>query len=173
MRNSDKLPGHKKIIVFTIAFLLLLGLQPVLASTSTIACTVMINPLEVSISAPSSVYLGDRFKVVAEIKNLGETKIREATAIIHLPSGLNLISGKSERTYMIIPAKGSKTTQWVVKANLVGDYFITVSVSGTEETTGSLVTAEDTTKLEVREPVTSSTSFPLWLASLASLLLKL
>lgn len=153
----------KKIISPILVLPLVLGLlfswfltkqSQVLAQTGAVVATVRINPLEVEVTAPSSVSMGERFKVEAIVKNLGGTKIQKTKVEIFLSSGLSL-KGKSERKLGVILEEDSKATSWRITAKETGIYFISVEVSGIEAETGDLVEASGNTMVELQ----NSTSF--------------
>lgn len=124
------------------------------SQTATLVATVRINPLKVKVEAPSSVSVGQRFKVKAIVSNLGETKIKQAKAEIFLPQGLALKGNPEQKLGAILPNK-SKTASWQVIAEVTGGYVILVKASGVEEKTGDLVEAEGTVTVQVQ----ASTSF--------------
>lgn len=134
------------------------------SQTGTLVATVRINPLEVEVTAPSSVSLGERFKVEATVKNSGDTKIKKTKIEIFLNSELNLdsglnLKGNTERKRGVVLAKDSKTAFWWVTAEKTGIYVISVEASGIEEETGDLVEASGSTIVEVEVEAQASTSF--------------
>lgn len=126
----------------------------------TIKAWVTINPLFVDVSAPAKVEINQVFKVEAKIINKGEEKIENAKAEIILPEGLILfkndpiqeigvILGKKEKGVTL--GKKEKRIFWLVKGEGIGEYFISISVSG--ELKGQLVSAEDTAMVKVIKPI--------------------
>ena len=110
---------------------------------------VTINPLEVNLSAPVEVEVDKVFKVEAKAINKGEEKIENAKGEIFLPSGLTPLKKDPVKQVGVIPGKKEKKISWSVRGEEVGNYIIAVSVSG--ELKGGLVSAEDSTKVEVKE----------------------
>lgn len=146
----------KKIIKTILVLPLVLGLlfssisSFVFASqTGTVVATVRINPLEVEVTAPPFVRVGERFKVEVTVSNLGDTKIKKAKVEIFLDSGLSL-KGKSEQKLGIILAEDSKTVFWWVTAEEIGTNVVLVKASGIEEETQDLVEASDSTIVKVQ-----------------------
>lgn len=157
---------NKKIIKTILVLPLVLGLffswflakqSQSLAQTASLVATVRINSLEVEVTAPSSVSLGERFKVEATVRNSGETKIKKTKVEIFPDSGLNL-KGNSERKMGVILAENSKTASWRLTAEETGSYFIQVEARGIEEESGGLVEASDVSD-SIIVKVKNSTSF--------------
>lgn len=150
----------KRIIKTTLVLSLVLGLLfPSLSSlvfasqTGIVVATVSINPLEVEVTAPSTVLVGESFKVTGVVKNLGLTRIRRSRAVLSLNPGLSL-RGKEEKSLGIIGGESEKTAHWQLKAESPGTYILLVSASGVEEESGDLVEASGTTIVKVAEKLT-------------------
>lgn len=110
---------------------------------------VQLNLLEVEVSAPEIVTVGDRFRPVATLRNLGSAKIRNAQATIQLPlTGLSLNGQAVKNVGTILPG-GDKKAKWNLVADAPGNYIIMVTVVGTDEISGDLMEAEDTAMIEV------------------------
>lgn len=110
---------------------------------------VQLNLLEVAVSAPEVVTVGDRFRVVATLRNLGSAKMRNARATIQLPlNGLSL-NGQTEKNVGAILPGGEKRARWNLVAEAPGNYVIMVTAVGTDEKGGDLMEAEDTAMIEV------------------------
>jgi len=122
------------LIISVLAFSIFLGIsygKKNLASLfSVITAWVTINPLEVEVSAPAEVEVNKVFKVKARIINKGEEKIENAKAEIHLPSGLVLLKKDSVQKIGVIPGKKGKKISWSVKGEQIGNYVISIKVSG-------------------------------------------
>ncbi len=135
-----------------LVFLLLslLSEQASAAEEGTIKVGITPNPLAVSVFAPEEVIKDRHFTVRARIQNLGDEKIKEAVATIHLnEKGLSLGKRKAERHVGTIPPHKVKTVRWTVKAIETGNYIVIVSVSG-EGAPGEL-TAQDNVMVTVKE----------------------
>ena len=100
---------------------------------------VTINPLAVEVTAPLEADINRIFKVEARVINKGEVKIENTTGEIFLPADLSLF-GKKIKNTGIVPAGGEKNISWSVKGEILGNYFISVSISGAVQ--GDAVTAE-------------------------------
>ena len=143
-------------LVIVLLLLALLGRSKISAAEGVITATVTVNPLWVSVSAPSSVLVGESFQVEATIENRGEAKIEKAVATIILPDGLELVRPpKAERNLGAIPPHKHKTATWQVQAASESGYIIMVSASG--EYAGVIIT-EDSTAAVTFTPEAS----PLW-----------
>lgn len=141
------------LIISTLSFVLLWGIKyggSDLASLfDVIVARVTINPLEVKVSAPSRVKVGKIFKVEARLVNKGEEEIKDTEAEIFLPSGLTLIKKDLIQRIGVIRGKKGKKVSWLVRGEKMGIYIITVSGRG--ELKGQTISAEDSTKVEIRE----------------------
>lgn len=108
-----------------------------------IRALVTINPLQVSVSAPSEVELGKNFKVEVIAKNKGREKIENATSEIFLPAELTVTQKETIKKMGVITGKNEKKVLWQVRGEQLGKYIISVSVSG--ELKGDVVSAQGTT----------------------------
>ncbi len=125
---------------FSILFLAVFTLTAVFFSEfaqasfwDTIRAWVTINPLFVDVSAPAEVEVDKVFKVEAKIINKGEEKIENSEAEIFLPEdpeGLVLIQKDPVKKIGVIPGKKEKKISWSVKGEELGNYGISVKVSG-------------------------------------------
>lgn len=166
----------KKIIKTILVLPLVLGLffswgsarqnQP-WAQTASLVATVRINPLEVEVTAPSPVSLGERFRVEAVVKNLGETRIKKTKVELFWDPGLSL-RGNPVRKMGVILGKESKTASWRITAEETGSYVILVEASGIEGEGGDLVEASDTTIVQVMKELTLLSKLKALIFSLAS-----
>lgn len=109
---------------------------------------VTINPLEVDVSCPKEAAIDKVFLVRAEIENKGKKKIEEAKGEIFLPEELETKKGGGQEIG-VLPPKSKKFMFWPVKGKEVGNYVISVKVSGDLE--GKLVSAEDSAMVKIKE----------------------
>lgn len=114
-----------------------------------IRALVTINPLEVDVSAPTEAEINKVFKVEAKATNKGKDKIENAKAEIFLPAGLVLLKKDSVQNMGVIRGKKDKKVSWSVKGDSVGDYIISVLVSG--EVREDIVSADAATKVTLKE----------------------
>ena len=110
-----------------------------------ITARVTINPLEIQVSAPAEVEINKVFKVETRAINKGEEKIENAKGEIFLPPKLVLIQKDSVKEIGVIPGKREKKVSWSVRGEAVGNYFVSVKVSG--ELKGQVISAEDSTEV--------------------------
>lgn len=152
-------------VIFVFITLLFLGMKNTgeyLASfLGVITARVTINPLEVEVYAPGVVEINKVFQVRAKVINKGEEKIENAKGEIHLPEGLVLLKKDSVKKIGIIPPKKEKKISWPVKGEKEGSYIIEVSVFG--ELRGDIVSAQGTTKIEVKERLSPQVRFFEWI----------
>lgn len=102
-----------------------------------------------TVSAPASIKIGTIFLVEAWVSNLGDGKVKDASATIYLPPGLQLVSKNPTQKLGNLPAKSSKRTFWRVKAENSGNYIVLVQANGLDERTNQLISAEGTTVVGV------------------------
>lgn len=116
-----------------------------------IRALVTVNPLSVEVSAPPEVEIGKVFKVEAEARNRGQERIENAKGEIFLPPPLGLILKRKTSIHEIgvIPGGKEKKIFWQVEGGTIGNYVISVVVSG--ELAGSLVSAEESTTVKIVE----------------------
>jgi len=91
---------------------------------------VTINPLDVEVLAPAEIEVDKVFKVEARVTNKGEEKIENTKAKISLPTGLVLLKKDPVQELGVIPGKKEKKISWSVKGEELGNYGISVKVSG-------------------------------------------
>jgi uncharacterized membrane protein len=113
-----------------------------------ITASVFLNPLEVQALAPYEITTGTVFTAKAIIRNNGDLHLREVTAVIHLPKGLELAVSKAETTRGTIPTHKDATASWKVKALEQGNYIIMVLASGIYG--GTVITEDDVVLVAVR-----------------------
>ena len=114
-----------------------------------IRALVTINPLELDVLAPTEAEINKVFKVEAVATNKGEDKIENAKAEIFLPAGLVLLQKDSMQNMGVIRGKKDKKVSWSIKGDNVGDYIISVLVSG--ELGGNIVSADGSVKVTLKE----------------------
>ncbi len=102
--------------------------QPVLAQSAILTATVRPNPLEVKITAPSDVAVGQWFNISADVTNLGDQSITGVKAIIQAPTGVTVNGQKKE--VGTLAGGQTKTVTWRAKANDSGNFIIQVEASG-------------------------------------------
>ena len=101
---------------------------PALAQSGSVTATVRPNPLEVKVSAPSSVGVNEWFDIKVTITNKGAA-VTKTFAKIHTSSDLKLKTrGKKKRIGTLTTGKTKIT--WQAKANQGGNYVILVEVEG-------------------------------------------
>ena len=140
--RRKKVPFLFTAALFSFGVTFLLGASFAHASLfDFIRALVTINPLAVEVTAPAEAVLNRVFKVEANVINKGEVRIENVTGEIFLPAEL-VISGKEIKNIGIVPAGKEKKVSWSVKGGTIGEFFITVSISGVVQ--GDVVTAEGT-----------------------------
>lgn len=108
-----------------------------------IRALVTINPLQVSVTAPTEVGVGKTFRVEAFVTNQGEVKIENAQAEIFLPAGLALLKKNQVQEVKVIPAKKDKRAVWSVRGEELGNYGILVAATGV--VSGDFISAQSNT----------------------------
>jgi len=111
---------------------------------------VIINPLSVEVSVPAEVEINKVFKVEAKAINKGEEKIENGKAEIFLPEGLSLLKKNPIQKIGAISPRKEKKIRWSIKGEEIGNYFISISVSG--ELRGQGISDEDSVMVKVIKP---------------------
>lgn len=141
----------KKISTFLLAVLILTAIffsgSAQASLWDTIRAWVTINPLSVDVSTPGEVEINKVFKITAEVINKGEEKVENAKREIFLPDELVLLRKDPVQKIGVISGKKEKKISWAVKGEEIGNYVISVKVSG--ELEGKEVSAEDSTMVKV------------------------
>lgn len=118
---------------------------PAFAQSATLVATVRPNPLQVKISIPSGVSVGQWFDISATIHNQGQETIKKTVAIIYTPIEMS-VRGQKKQVGNLSGGQ-TKTLIWRVKANSSGEFIVTVEASG--ELAGEQITASDSTIVTV------------------------
>lgn len=112
-----------------------------MAQSGLVVATVRPNPLEVSISAPSGVTVGQWFDVSADITNLGQDTITKTIATLNTPTEFQ-VKGQRKKIGNLASHE-TKTVTWQVKANASGNFVITAEATG--NLAGETISASDST----------------------------
>ena len=104
------------------------SLGSVYAQNSIVTATVRPNPLEVSVSAPGTVVVGQWFDINADIVNLGNQTITQTTATIHSSTAITIKSSKKK--IGDLAGGQTKAVTWRAKVNSSGTFIIQVDASG-------------------------------------------
>lgn len=157
--NNSYMKKHIKtflpvvFIIFILSFLIVLGINYTRHNSAflsgIITAWVTINPLEVKVSAPEKVEIDKVFQVEARAINKGDEKIENAKGEIFLPPGLTLLKKDPVQKIGVIPGKKEKKVSWQVKGEEVGNYVISVLVSGKIE--GQELNKEASAMVQVKE----------------------
>lgn len=111
------------------------------AQSSVVTATVRPNPLKVSVSAPSTVVVGQWFDISADIANLGDQTITGTTATVNSPTEVTVKSPKKKVGNLT--ASQTKTVTWRAKATSTGSFVIQVEATGS--LAGEQISSSDTT----------------------------
>jgi len=114
-----------------------------------IRALVTINPLDLDVTAPAEAQINKVFKVDAVATNKGEDVIENTQAEIFLPEGLVLLKKESVQKMGVIRGKREKKVSWSMRGENVGDYIISVVVSG--ELRGEVLSSDGTSKITLKE----------------------
>lgn len=128
--------------VFFILFFSLWIAQPAFAQSGTVLATVRPNPLEVVITAPAAVTVGQNFTISAQISNLGSLRINRAVATLNIPPEISVKGNKSKGLGNLTGGE-TTTVSWQANVTLAGNFVVQVEVSGFLE--GELISASDST----------------------------
>lgn len=117
--------------------------------SSVVTAWVTINPLEIELIALKKAKVDRVFIIKAKIENKGKEQIDQAEAQIFLPEELKLIRGDEKQEIGLLSPETKKFIFWSAKGEKPGNYIISVKVIG--KLTGNLLSAEDSTMIEIKE----------------------
>jgi len=98
------------------------------AQGGVVTATVRPNPLKVSVSAQSSVTVGQWFDISADVTNLGDLTITSTVATISSSTELT-VKGPKKKIGNLAGGQ-TKTVTWRAKANNSGTFIIQVEATG-------------------------------------------
>lgn len=121
----------------------------VYAQSAVLTATVRPNPLNISLSAPPSVNVGQWFDAEVTITNHGGVPVSKASAVMHTPAGVNA-RGKKKRLGSLNP--GQTQVVWQMKLTRSGSKLvILVEVEGVLN--GETITADETAIISSTSPL--------------------
>ena len=131
------------IIAISLFLFWVTGFKSVFAQTSVISATVRPNPLEVSVSAPGTMVVGQWFEVTADIANLSGDPITQTIVILNTPPDIKV---KAQRKKIgNLNAHQTTAVSWQAKANASGNFVIQAEASG--KLLGEPISSSDTTSI--------------------------
>lgn len=98
------------------------------AQSGVVSATVRPNPLKVSVLAPSSVVVGQWFDISADVANLGDDPITQTIVTLNSPREIKVKATREKIGNLA--AHQTTTVIWQAKANVAGNFIITVEASG-------------------------------------------
>lgn len=138
----------KTLGIIAAGFLLVAAsLGPVYAQSGVITATVRPNPLEISVSAPGSVTVGQWFDISAEIANLSDDPITRTIVILNSPPEIKIKAPRKKIGNL--NAHQTVTVNWQAKANSAGNFVIQVEAEGNLD--GEQISSSDSTVVSVVE----------------------
>ena len=123
--------------------------DPVYAQSAVLTATVRPNPLDISLSAPPSVIVGQWFEISAEITNRGLESVGKTVVVLHSPSEL-AVKKKKQQLKTLAPHE-TETVRWRAKATKVGSGLVVVEVKGVLN--GETITADETAIISSTSPL--------------------
>lgn len=94
------------------------------ASSSSVAGTVVVNPLEVSLAlTPAQVPVGRYSAATATVRNLGAAPLTGVTATLRLDPGLT-VAGSPTRSLATLAGGPNANVAWALCATAPGNYFV-------------------------------------------------
>ena len=120
-----------KKIFFTFPLVLVLFLSfngHSFAQGGIVSATVRPNPLEVKLTFPSAVPVGEWFEVTAEVSNKGDLGISKVSASLDVSSGIS-VRGKKKRLGNLAAGE-KKVVKWMIKVRRPGNYVAQVEAKG-------------------------------------------
>ncbi len=98
------------------------------AQEGTVSATVRPNPLEVNLTFPSAVPVGEWFEVTAEVSNKGDLGISKVSASLDVSSGIS-VRGKKKRLGNLAAGE-KKVVKWMIKVRRPGNYVAQAEAKG-------------------------------------------
>jgi len=129
------------VIAASLLLFVAAGAGIVHAQSGTVTATVRPNPLEVSVSAPSPVAVGQWFDISADVSNLGSERIRQTVATLNTPSELQ-VRGNNRKGLGNLGSGQTKIARWQARVNTSGNFVVQVEASG--NLAGEQISASDT-----------------------------
>lgn len=117
------------VIAINLVLFVASSLGSVYAQNGVVTATVRPNPLDVSVSVPSSVVVGKWFDISADITNLGNQNISSTVVTIHSPTEITIKGGQKKKIGNLAGGQ-TKTVTWPAKANSSGNFVIQVEATG-------------------------------------------
>jgi len=93
-----------------------------------VSATVRPNPLEVKLTFPSAVPVGEWVEVTAEVSNKGDLVISKVSASLDVSSGIS-VRGKKKRLGNFSPSE-EKVVKWMIKVRRPGNYVAQAEAKG-------------------------------------------
>lgn len=131
------------IIVISLLLFWVAGFKSVFAQTGVVSATVRPNPLEVSVSAPGTMVVGQWFEVTADIANLSGDPITQTTVILNTPSDIKVKAPRKKIGNL--NAHQTITVSWEAKAKASGNFVIQAEASG--KLLDERISSSDTTSI--------------------------
>lgn len=116
------------VIIISLLLFVPASFGSVYAQSGVVTATVRPNPLEVSVSAPPSVPVGQWFDISANVTNLGDLTITSTVATINASTELTVKGPKKKIGNLA--GNQIKTVTWRAKANSSGNFVIQVEATG-------------------------------------------
>jgi len=121
--------GRKLCLILPLVFVSFLSFAGYsFAQEGTVSATVRPNPLEVKLTFPSAVPVGEWLEVEAEVSNKGDLLITKASASLGVSSGVS-VRGKKRRLGDLAPGN-IEVVKWMIKVRRPGNYIVQAEVKG-------------------------------------------
>lgn len=133
------------------------------AQTATLTATVRINPLEIEVTAPPNVTVGQWFEIQVEASNLGPETVKGVKAEINPPTDLQ-VSGR--HGLGVLKPGETKKARWRARALASGNSIVQVEVTG--RLGGEQISASDSAVISALGP-----PIPFWLRLIFGRILRL
>lgn len=141
---------RKPLLLLGIVMSLLLAASPAFAQSVTVIATVKPNPLNVQVSAPATVPVGQWFDVTLTVTNQGLEIIDQTTATLNTPAEITVRGNKNKRLGKLLAGQ-VKTVDWQAKATTAGNFIIQANVVG--EIAGEQISQSDSTIISAASPL--------------------
>jgi hypothetical protein len=105
------------------------------------------NPLELTLTAPQRVRVGDNFVVRASAENLSANRLRDLSLLLQLDESGLLLRGQETRHRGMLPGQSTVSVEWRLKAIESGGYLLMASASARDSSDGIALSAESSAAL--------------------------
>lgn len=167
MKKMSKKNISKYVLLMVLPLFIILlpftGIQSVQAAQSSfVVGTVKVTPLQILLSARSSVFVNQNFNFKAVIENVGQDDINNVVITLGLPENIILTNGELVQNIGTLKKRRKETINWKMRASQAGTFIIQVSASGIDQGSGNPITASSSRIINVKNKRFFNSIFESW-----------